>query len=109
MEIYKKRDSDFIIFIGTVFLSQEHYEKYRNLDGNIREKFDSKLEGILSSRDLNHDVTDDEQGFGIWINDKVDHNELNNESLNKCLDNVIDIQVNTYNFFMDFFYDKITL
>ena len=109
MEVYKKRNSDLIVFSGTVFLAPRHYEKYRNLDVDIRKKFDDKLNEILNIKSLSHDITEDERGFGVWINDTVDHNELNNQSLSRCLSNVIDIQVNVYNFFMDFFYDKITL
>jgi len=109
MEVYKKRDSDLIVFTSTVFLAPEHLEKYRKLDDGIRKKFDNKLEEILNSKNVNHDVTEDERGFGVWINDTVNHNALNNVSLNRCISNVIDTHVNVFNFFMDFFYDKITL
>lgn len=109
MEVYKKRASNLIVFSGTVFLASEHYEKYRNLDEDTRKKFNDKLDEILSVKNLSHDVTEDERGFGVWINDTVNHNLLNNESLNRCMTNVIDTQVNVFNFFMDFFYDKIIL
>lgn len=110
MEIYKKRNSNLIVFSGTVFLAPEHHKKYRNLDEDTRAKFDDKLNVILDSKNLkSHDVTEDERGFGVWVNDAVDHDQLTNESLSRCLSNVIDTQVEVFNFFMDFFFDKITL
>ena len=109
MEIYKKKSSDLIVFSSNVYLKNQHYEKYRHLDDDTREKFDNKLEELLATHNVIHEITEDEKGFGVSINVAIDHNTLNTDVLKDCYNRVNNSTVSIFNFLMDFSYDKIKL
>jgi len=109
MEILQTKNSDIIVFTGTVYLSKGHHEKYRNFDDDKRKRFDEKLDELLKSMTDNYEVTEDERGFGVLIHDQIHVTELNTESLQERYSNVNEPVVKVWNFFMDAFWDKIEI